>query len=160
MIGILLNDNSYEQDIRELLMAFYPGETFAHQEGAEVSFYVEGKVNEARDKFELRIFEKQCATCRTQSAVPGAQSTLIWPDFPPELLPEWSEFLKCAPIQLPYDDRAVSKSKIKRRLYFMLYALTGKLLPWGTLTGIRPAKIAMTKLDHFNNMFIIQNMNP
>ena len=147
MIGILLNDNSYEQDIRELLMAFYPGETFAHQEGAEVSFYVEGKVNEARDKFELRIFEKQCTTCRTQSAVPGAQSTLIWPDFPPELLPEWSEFLKCAPIQLPYDDRAVSKSKIKRRLYFMLYALTGKLLPWGTLTGIRPAKIAMTKLD-------------
>ena len=27
MIGILLNDTAYEQDIRELLMAFYPGET-------------------------------------------------------------------------------------------------------------------------------------
>ena len=25
MIGILLNDSAYEQDIRELLMAFYPG---------------------------------------------------------------------------------------------------------------------------------------
>lgn len=32
MIGILLKDNEFEQDIRELLMAFYPGERFAHQE--------------------------------------------------------------------------------------------------------------------------------
>ena len=27
MIAILLNDDSFEQDIRELLMAFFPGET-------------------------------------------------------------------------------------------------------------------------------------
>ena len=31
MTGILLNDASYEQDIRELLMAFYPGESFVHE---------------------------------------------------------------------------------------------------------------------------------
>ena len=31
MIGILLNDTAYEQDIRELLMAFYPGEAFTHK---------------------------------------------------------------------------------------------------------------------------------
>ena len=31
MIEILLNDASFEQDIRELLMAFYPGETFTHK---------------------------------------------------------------------------------------------------------------------------------
>ena len=30
MIEIRLNDNSYEQDIRELLMAFYPGEGFVY----------------------------------------------------------------------------------------------------------------------------------
>ena len=32
MIGIILDDNAYEQDIRELLMAFYPGETYIHEE--------------------------------------------------------------------------------------------------------------------------------
>ena len=32
MIAILLNDDSFEQDIRELLMAFFPGETFTHKE--------------------------------------------------------------------------------------------------------------------------------
>ena len=43
MIGILLKDSSYEQDIRELLMAFYPGESFAHEEKEDVSFYVTGE---------------------------------------------------------------------------------------------------------------------
>ena len=28
MIGLLIQDNAYEQDIRELLMSFYPGETW------------------------------------------------------------------------------------------------------------------------------------
>ena len=37
MLGILLNDASYEQDIRELLMAFYPGESFAHEKKDDVA---------------------------------------------------------------------------------------------------------------------------
>ena len=32
MIGILLSDQSFEQDIRELLMAFCPGQKFTHEE--------------------------------------------------------------------------------------------------------------------------------
>ena len=31
MIGLLIQDNAYEQDIRELLMSFYPGEVYAHE---------------------------------------------------------------------------------------------------------------------------------
>ena len=30
MIGLLIQDNQYEQDIIELLMSFYQGETYAH----------------------------------------------------------------------------------------------------------------------------------
>ena len=48
MIGILLNDTAYEQDIRELLMAFYPGQTFAHEMQEDLDFFVEGTVNEER----------------------------------------------------------------------------------------------------------------
>ena len=58
MIGILLNDNGYEQDIRELLMAFYPGETFVHEEQEnreDVRFYVEGKVNREKQVFSLSL---------------------------------------------------------------------------------------------------------
>ena len=32
MITILLDNGSFEQDIRELLMAYFPGETFSHRE--------------------------------------------------------------------------------------------------------------------------------
>ena len=151
MIGILLNDNAYEQDIRELLMAFYPGETFAHQKGAEVSFYVEGNVNQDRTQFELFFLddkgqrEKQAEALKSENSV--SEQSLPWPEFPRELIGEWEEFCQNLPVVLPYEDRTVAKSKIKRRLYFMLHIRTGKLLPWGTLTGIRPTKIAMSRLE-------------
>ena len=41
MIGLLIQDNAYEQDIRELLMSFYPGETYAHEVKEDVDFYVQ-----------------------------------------------------------------------------------------------------------------------
>lgn len=51
------------------------------------------------------------------------------------------------PIPVDYENRFETKNKIKRRLYVVLKSQTGKNLPWGTLTGIRPTKIAMTKLE-------------
>ncbi|MBR2531175.1 MAG: coproporphyrinogen dehydrogenase HemZ [Lachnospiraceae bacterium] len=38
-------------------------------------------------------------------------------------------------------DRFIDKSLIKRVLYKHLAVMTGRLLPWGTLTGIRPVRI-------------------
>ena len=49
-------------------------------------------------------------------------------------------------LKVNYEDRFETKNQIKRRLYVLLMEQTGKTLPWGTLTGIRPTKIAMTKL--------------
>ena len=39
------------------------------------------------------------------------------------------------------------KNELKQLLYRVLSAYTGKELPWGTLTGIRPTKIAMQFLE-------------
>ena len=66
MIGILLNDNSYEQDIRELLMAFYPGETFAHEKQDDVTFYIEGIY--AEDTFTLKMIDN--GEVRAEAAFP------------------------------------------------------------------------------------------
>lgn len=122
MIGILLNDGSYEQDIRELLMAFYPGETFVHEEKEGTEFYVEGTVlrdpgadGEPKECFRLRLLEKG-------EAAAGR------------------EFPIC------YEKRLEAKTAIKKELYGILKERTGKSLPWGTLTGIRPTKIALTRL--------------
>ena len=58
MVGIVLNDNAYEQDIRELLMAFCPGEEVVHEAHPSLRFCVEGILSEDRTEFELcLVFE-------------------------------------------------------------------------------------------------------
>ena len=62
MIGIKLNNMAYEQDIRELLMAFYPGETFEYQGGdpshssqKQADVTVEGLLSQDRTRFSLEL---------------------------------------------------------------------------------------------------------
>lgn len=43
-----------------------------------------------------------------------------------------------------YLDRKAVKNQAKRLVYDVMYEKTGKKLPWGTLTGIRPTKIPMS----------------
>jgi len=45
------------------------------------------------------------------------------------------------------ESRKDKKSYMKRQLYQQLSEKTGKKLPWGTLTGIRPVKIPMVLLE-------------
>lgn len=167
MIKIRLNDMSYEQDIRELLMAFYPGEMFEYEKAEEKEpgqdkaeafeaqlvpqetcsrlpgqagrkeedgtiFVVEGMVREDRKSFSLRIIS--CGSCEFH-VFRGL----------PEALKEEMKHLE-EPLAVEYDERTDAKNKIKRRLYALLLERTGKMLPWGSLTGIRPTKIALTRL--------------
>ena len=48
MIGILLNDSAYEQDIRELLMGFSPRQTFPPELPEDLEFLEDRTVNEVR----------------------------------------------------------------------------------------------------------------
>ena len=118
MIAILLNDNSFEQDIRELLMAFYPGETFTHkeEETSECRLLVRG--SREGDSFSLSVEEQ-----------------------------EGERNLHFAQVRVDFSNRFEAKNEIKRTLYRLLRAETGKELPWGTLTGIRPTKIAMSRME-------------
>lgn len=117
MISLILKDQSFEQDIRELLMAFYPGRTFVHEP--------------AEEKAELYVEDSRTKeNCYTLSVRAGEEESFchVWTELDP-------------------DSRFESKNRIKRMLYGLISDMTGKKLPWGTLTGIRPTKIAMAKLD-------------
>ncbi len=116
MIGLFLDDQSFEQDIRELLMAFYPGESFAHEETEGEDYRLKVQSQTREDSFLLKIRDME-----------GDE--------------EIADF-----VNVHYPDRFETKNRIKRMLYQMARKLTGMELPWGTLTGIRPTKIAMTKL--------------
>ena len=101
MIAIINEElNEYEQDIRELLMAFFPGHTFCYEpsDGAFLTLYV-------KDGY---IYTDN-----------GIKSNKL----------------------LLTESRRENKSIIKRHLYSILHEMTGRSLPWGTLTGIRPVKI-------------------
>ena len=64
----------------------------------------------------------------------------------------------------PYED---IKNSFKRRVYDELSSLTGRSLPWGTLTGIRPVKLFMQQLEdgkrpaeiaaHMRSVYYISN---
>ena len=44
------------------------------------------------------------------------------------------------------DESIGAKNSLKTALYDLMCKITGKTLPWGNLTGVRPVKIAMTHL--------------
>lgn len=195
MIEIRLNDMSYEQDIRELLMAFYPGETFVYGEpekkcdgeetddketadketveegaaGTEAARMAseeeqqkmpqplenakEGKRHREREHAEAGqiplmavegLLSEDRKTFSLQLVHSGSSAFYVFRNLQPELDEEMKHTEE--PLSVEYEKRVETKNKIKRRLYALLVSATGKLLPWGTLTGIRPTKIAMTKL--------------
>lgn len=120
MIAILLNDQAYEQDIRELLMAFLPGDTFTYQSDQEAWLTLHGTVSDDRQQFVINIEANAQDHHKTGQMTSGI-------------------------IPVTYQNRFETKNQIKRALYQLLRAYTGRELPWGTLTGIRPTKIVMAK---------------
>lgn len=117
MIAILLNDDAFEQDIRELLMAFYPGETFTKRQEQVCEAFLVLTGNRDGGSFQISL-EKQ-----------GGKA------------------LHSAPVTPDFSNRFLAKNLIKQTLYGLLKEMEGRELPWGTLTGIRPTKIAMARFS-------------
>ncbi len=178
MIGLLIQDNAFEQDIRELLMSFYPGETYAHEAAEGVAFYVETWMRDG--KIGVRIWDRAGAAAGSSRAADPALDSAPDVDKPaladlalgsapdvdkpaladlalssapdvdkPAPVPPAPGFALAADKQAPADlsDHLASKNVIKQMFYRMLCDRTGITLPWGSLTGIRPTKIALTRLE-------------
>ena len=123
MIGILKQYNAYEQDIRELLMSFYPGETYAHEVKEGVDFYVQTRLEDGEAV--IGIWEKLENGEELEGWTLTAHSTG----------------------KADLSDHSATKNVIKKLFYQMLVKRTGHELPWGSLTGIRPTKIALSRLE-------------
>ena len=122
MINLILNEDRYENDIRALLMAFYHGEKILVRKNMEVS---EEESKPDRILEALYVGEGMKLSLRNgDGALLGERTILKMPS-----------------------DRKEGKNMLKSFLYDLLSEVTGKKLPWGTLTGIRPTKIPMVFLD-------------
>ncbi|MGN0308245.1 MAG: coproporphyrinogen dehydrogenase HemZ, partial [Lachnospiraceae bacterium] len=117
MIIVKLRPAGFEYDIHSLIKAFYPAEDVKILTEAEEAM----ESSSHMPTVQVEIKEERLI-CRVNED-------------------ENSEVL------LPKENRSSVKSKLKHLLYTMLSAYTGKTLPWGNLTGIRPTKIAYGLLE-------------
>ncbi len=131
MIELRLSEENYEYDIRGLLMAFYPGE---------------------------EIEKKEWGVSGPEPDFPGTWRRLLLVEYRPEQIRvvlhgrdeagEPSAVRRfCEAVPVSGLDRTAVKSALKRLVYGLLREDTQRELPWGTLTGIRPTKIALGFLE-------------
>lgn len=117
MLAVRLNKPQFEYDIHSIVKAFYPAETVKVFEEGTKDFESDG------DNPSIAIWFQKGAI-RVNLSGTEHEAVLSRPE-----------------------ERPVVKNELKQLLYRVLSAHTGKELPWGTLTGIRPTKIAMQFLE-------------
>ena len=156
----------FSQDIRELSLAFFAGAEFvlfgedaaAGRRGAEGGGRKSGGASCGTESGTSSGISggtegDACECCEAGSWLHlscGPEGADAGQDAAPGLRYAFSLF---EGPQAPLEERFVlsgerreDKSVLKKALYLLLSRYTGKELPWGTLTGIRPVKIAETKL--------------
>lgn len=126
-IAVSLNKAGFEYDIHSLVKAFYPE--------CEVKVFITGEkeYGSSENYPDLGIQFEEEAILLSLIAVGEHRHQA---DFSGKRIPI-----------TPDMKRPEVKNCLKKLLYTALSQYTGKTLPWGTLTGIRPTKIPMTLLE-------------
>jgi len=128
LLSVIVNQNGYEYDIHSLVKAFYPAQ--------DVKVFVPDSdekdiVSSDEGLPDLKIdFEPEMIR---MSIVDGGRGRTDFGGYKVELEDGM--------------DRPQIKNCLKKLIYTALSEHTGKKLPWGTLTGIRPTKIPMSMME-------------
>jgi len=130
MLLVTINKRQYEYDIHSLVKAFYP------EEEVKVILKEESSCFVYRDLFLDIEFEdeEQKTEYNHLLCVRSYQGDKSF-----EIAIE------------PHTDRTQYRNILKQAMYHILSEISGQVLPWGTLTGIRPTKIPMTLLEEGNS---------
>ena len=148
-IRICFRDTEFEHDIFELIRAFWPEAVFTiHYDDTE-----ESGEEEAPD-LSFTVFRTEKEYCIEQSE--GERKLIRVPVVEGQSADGQNALLSCAANPRPADAgervrrhalRKEQKDLLKTELYGYLAEQSGRTLPWGDLTGIRPVKLVMGMLD-------------
>lgn len=135
----------YEQDIRELVQAFYPGEEFEIRtpEGVHFSNTTQEEKNalkQAKATGEITAVNKKSTKNRARMV------SAVTPEGMEDADIRLSFIIEAGKLSLT-GVRKEDKSLLKAELYETLVSMTGKELPWGDLTGIRPVSLVGPMLE-------------
>ncbi len=141
-IGILFLDNKFEHDIYELTKAFYP-ESEIHsiyeEKHCEENFDLFLRIEERDDSFYIQYESEERKGVLCAETIEGHSRRQ-----------DKDALVSCKEKDEKALERAMRKENkdiMKGILYKILIKLTGKTLPWGTLTGIRPVKLATSLIE-------------
>lgn len=118
MIEVIVTRAGYEYDIHSLVKAFFP-----------------------REDVSVRVREDFAQDTRLKMRVILTDESVS------------AEFLEDEAVRddgtkpIDHENRKETKNQLKRLIYEILSRYTGHGLPWGSLTGIRPTKIAMQMIE-------------
>lgn len=149
MIKLILSEENFEYDIRGLLMAFFPGEEITTKPEAEAN----RQLTVVYDGDTIRLSFCGSPDAAVQELVVSARENPGCGAIDSDENVNLSEGSgavgdgSAGAMASENDLRKLAKSALKRGVYRLLSDYTGKELPWGTLTGIRPTKIAMALLE-------------
>lgn len=124
-ISVTVNEGGFEYDIHSLVKAFYPECEVKVTIGEEAAESSGEGLPDLHIQFEDQAVLLSLLGGEGNTASFGVKKIEISPDMP----------------------RPEVKNRLKQLIYTALSEYTGKKLPWGTLTGIRPTKIPMTLLE-------------
>lgn len=141
MIEITMHGEDYEQDIRPLIKAFYPEEDIQVYKDTSEFDNNNGCVTKS-DVLNKDVCKEESDDGRIEISFALNKAafsiTLKKEDV---LLKEENDEL------VDTDNRSVYRNSLHRALYRLLARETKKELPWGTLTGIRPTKQVLDRLE-------------
>ena len=151
-IGILFENREFEHDVYELIKAFYPeAEIHTLYEDDEAEYDLRFRVERENDNYIIK-YERAENLPNQETEKKGAITAEVITD------ETTGENAECG-IKDAHALRKENKDSIKYALYQLLVKLTGKTLPWGNLTGIRPAKLAMGMIESgMKNTEVAQEM--
>ena len=137
MILLEFNDAEQENDSRVMLKAFFPE--------AKIVTSIPENADEAPELFvQVRVIRQEMAGLDNADC-----DRLIRIYFHRDSTDRWDEYEDEAQ-QMAFGKKE-ARNVFKRMMYDMLKKLTGRELPWGTLTGVRPTKIVYTLLEDGKN---------
>ncbi len=115
MIQLIQNKQDYNNDLRAMLMAFFPGKKIVEKmsEGQTVELV-------------MCVHYENNVTNLSLDTEDGFRARRT--------------------LDMDYQIRERFRNTLKMAAYELLCELTGRKLPWGDLTGVRPTKIAMKQL--------------
>ena len=138
MIKITLSKEEYEYDIHALVKAFYPNEQIKVLKPGEIK---DDEKNTGETEPSHIDTEALCIDTDLQIIVDSDEKAIKVTAL------RNKEILYTNMGDVVSNNKKQYKNYLKRMIYGCLSHLTGKELPWGTLTGVRPTKIAFERLE-------------